>query len=336
MRIISTSDAHSAILNIRPTHIAVAYVGIDWSSLIAPEELDEIVLSPTLGTNPYAVEQIVEQLGWGSVHFLERLHSKIYIGECSAAIGSFNLSRNGISATGLEETGIYLSDESLVVEARSEYDRIKLLAISEYSSLESKKIRLQKLKKEHGLAQSKGLLKSSAHERSIENYSPLTGRDFYICWWERGEATFNNETVGREAPEVIAWNYHHDYIDFTNLLESDRVEEGDWLLMWRANSNGFPHKSEPMTWLYVDKLVRNGVKDTEYTQLVLQINGLPHMKPPFNIDAPAIQTTLKKAISMRQFSMLRPQAGVSWSIQASADNLEAFLSETRKLFADDA
>jgi len=336
MHIISTPQIHAVIREIRPTHIAVAYLGADWGSLIDAEFLNEIVVSPTLGTNPHAVEQIVRHLGWENVHFLESLHSKIYIGECAAAVGSFNLSRNGICTTGLEETGVYLNERLSIDEAKSEYNRLRSLAISAYPSEDTKKKRLQRLKKEHGLALTKGVVQSPRVENSLQRYTVLSDRDFYVCWWQPGDINFDKDSVQRVAPEAVEWNFDTEHVDFTNVLASDCLEEGDWLLMWRAKVNGLPHKTEQMTWLYVDKVVERGVRGCDYSKLALEIKNLPHPNPPFDIKPPKVQSALKQAIALSTFTALQAAGAEAWSIEASANSLAAYLHAARRLLADSA
>ena len=74
-----SQKAHDKLHEHPPTHIAVAYVGRDWDQLIDCSQLKEIIVSPTLGTNPRAVDELVEKFGWEHVHFLDELHAKIYL-----------------------------------------------------------------------------------------------------------------------------------------------------------------------------------------------------------------------------------------------------------------
>ena len=99
---------------ISPEKIAVAYIGIDWKEFISVDSLKEIIVYPTLGTNPVAIMEIVGKIGWENVHFLDNLHSKIYIGDSSMLAGSANLSRNALANTGLYEACVSTNEEKLV------------------------------------------------------------------------------------------------------------------------------------------------------------------------------------------------------------------------------
>jgi hypothetical protein len=61
-------------------------------------------------------------------------------------------------------------------------------------------------------------------------------------------------------------------------LEDDEIQEGDWLLMWKAVDNGLPHKTKAPRWIYINRVVGNAV-DTEgpYTKAVFE---LPHQEKP--------------------------------------------------------
>jgi len=50
MRICSNAEQlRNALNEIKPTRIAVAYVGAGWKNYISLEHLEEIIVSPTLG-----------------------------------------------------------------------------------------------------------------------------------------------------------------------------------------------------------------------------------------------------------------------------------------------
>lgn len=91
MKLISTAEVESTLENVRPTHIAVAFVGLDWKRYIDINVIEEMIVSPTIGTNPYAIQEIVNHIGWDKIHFLTNLHTKLYIGSNSAVFWRFNL-----------------------------------------------------------------------------------------------------------------------------------------------------------------------------------------------------------------------------------------------------
>ncbi len=112
-----SSDISEALEKVAPERIAVAYVGIDWREFISAKNLKEIIISPTLGSNPIAISEIVKEIGWENVHFLNNLHSKIYISDYSVIIGSANLSKNAMGNNGLYESCV-LTDDKQIIEWR--------------------------------------------------------------------------------------------------------------------------------------------------------------------------------------------------------------------------
>ena len=80
MQLVSGASIKVGLREVMPTHVAAAYVGRDWRTYIDTQQLKEIVVSPTLGSNPYAIAEIAKDIGWENVHFLINLHAKIYLG----------------------------------------------------------------------------------------------------------------------------------------------------------------------------------------------------------------------------------------------------------------
>ena len=120
-RLITDPEAlREALVDIRPRRAAVAYIGAAWRDLLGDaSELEELVVSPTAGSNPWALEEICEELDWHNVHFLERLHAKIYIGPGRVIVGSPKLSSNGFDA-GVDGSGLF---EAVVLSSEPEIRR---------------------------------------------------------------------------------------------------------------------------------------------------------------------------------------------------------------------
>jgi hypothetical protein len=104
-------DVRKQLKALKPSRIAVAYIGKDWQEYICPQDIDSIIVSPTIGSNPDAIVQLAEIVSYDRVFLLDRLHAKIYLGEDCALIGSFNLSRNGLGEGGLLELGNVVDQE---------------------------------------------------------------------------------------------------------------------------------------------------------------------------------------------------------------------------------
>lgn len=71
-------DIAQQIKNTDPQKIAVAYIGVDWKKYVNPKSIEFIVISPTLGSNPNTIDDMVKIIGWEKIYFNEALHAKIY------------------------------------------------------------------------------------------------------------------------------------------------------------------------------------------------------------------------------------------------------------------
>ena len=81
MKILIESEIQRAIRRCEPSKIAVAYIGTDWNTFVSDvESLGAIIVSPTLGSNPWAITDLAKQIGWDKIFFLDELHAKTYVG----------------------------------------------------------------------------------------------------------------------------------------------------------------------------------------------------------------------------------------------------------------
>ena len=104
MKILVEDDIRDAVVRCKPSKIAVAYISADWKMFIDDVPyLEAIIVSPTFGSNPWAISDLVKHIGWEKIFFLDELHAKTYVGGKSAVSGSANLTRNGLGADGLVE-----------------------------------------------------------------------------------------------------------------------------------------------------------------------------------------------------------------------------------------
>jgi hypothetical protein len=49
------TEISNKLKEIEPAQIAVAYVGADWKSFLNSDHIENIIISPTLGSNPRAI-----------------------------------------------------------------------------------------------------------------------------------------------------------------------------------------------------------------------------------------------------------------------------------------
>ena len=253
-----------AINHCAPNRVAVAYLGIDWRRFIKnPQGLEAIVISPTLGTNPNAVDDLVKELEWKRVFFLDELHAKIYLGKNSAVIGSANLTFNGLSGEVLIECCTKLNNQNEVDSLEKALDSILTAAKNKYPNDDSKITRLAKLRMDWNLAHSHGIISQNTKPSpSIDEFELNGSNDFYVSWWE-GEQEYSD--VMSNFKSLIKLD--------TSVLPEDKVERGKFILLWeKYNDRVAPENA--LKWLHIDEIVHQGFIEKPYTTCVFQRNRL--------------------------------------------------------------
>ncbi|WP_319780863.1 phospholipase D family protein [Maridesulfovibrio sp.] len=287
MKILKTKDIGGAVENCAPVRIAVAFVGVDWNKYVDDWELKEIIVSPTEGSNPKGIQSLVKELSWDNVHFLDKLHCKIYIGEYSAVLGSSNLSWNGLSGIGLEEAAVELSDVSEIDELRLYFSDLKDKAVIQYPTEESKKEALAKLYRIwRQRCRSSFADDEEDTQEDFLNYEVLSDRDFYIAWYVPDvEVEYCGDIV--EFKDKIATDMH--------FADGDQIEAGKWVLCWMVKKDFTPHYNRNPYWLFIDEIFEKAVKlkdsndEYGYTTVAVMRNDLPHVAEPFTLTTEVVE-----------------------------------------------
>lgn len=293
-----------ALEQVQPVRIAVAYVGTGWDVFINADELQEIILSPTIGSNPRAIEQLVCRLGIGNVHFLDALHAKLYLGRRAALVGSPNLSRNGFADGGNLEMGC-------LVEGAGEHEALQLLfselrqkAKDLYPTESSKYDRLAELKRQWRNARRHRVPSFDDEEvTSLEYY--LIGSDvIHLAWFRSGEGVFNEAVIREADPSAEGEELKTYYREWTQFRSTDSVAVGDWILLWRCRDDGLPHGRGAVSWMRVDQVIPDGMECEQYPLLAVQLD--PHLPAdePFALDRRVIGV-IRDLLHQERFSALR-------------------------------
>ena len=268
-------DIRDALRGVQPISIAVAYVGDKWRDFVSTKLLREIILSPTLGSNPFAIEELMDVLGHDNVHFLDALHSKIYLGASSVLLGSCNLSQNGMSNHGRLEAAVILTDKESRQQLAAQIERYKASAQKAYPSLRKKEEQLQALKLQCDKAQWFGLAPIANASPLIFNYKSNLDR-IHIAWYGSEEPKYAQTRIGDAIPDTRG-NDPDDYFSATLQFHAkDDVRAGDWILCWRCNDDGLPRKSGDISWMYVHHVIPDGFDDEDYSKLVGEAKKLRH------------------------------------------------------------
>jgi len=301
-----------------PEYIAVAFVGIDWERFINRENIKEIIVSPTIGSNPRAITNLVSILGWEKVFFLKQLHSKIYIGSKtkSALVGSFNLTANGLEAgiANLYEAGYFINEPDKIGELRQLFAEYKELSLVEFPDIHSKQQALDELYQQWGR---KGLFDTDdGNVGDLLSYDLNAGQQFYICW-------FNEDLHLSEEAQRIE-GIIDNWIAFAD-VDADYLVENRWILCWKANNNGLPNMHAKPYWLYIHKIINNGSNDPDYPVLAIQFDDeLP--PPPFSLDNIEEIAEFKKILNDKIYQSFISTNEDIWSISNTENDFFNFMT----------
>lgn len=318
MKLVHGQLIKSALRELSASRIAVAYVGSDWRSYIDPAQLHEIIVSPTVGSNPKAIAEIAAALEWDNVHFLDSLHAKIYIGATAAVIGSFNLTSNGLSGlpTGLDEIGCVTEDAKLIAELHARLDDYKAKAQAMYPSIGAKRQALARLREIWDRGIKTKVLTNDTQSAQLQDYLPLAADEFYVCWiW--GDVELDAEVV---EPGTL-----RDYVAFA---ENDEIQPDRWLLCWHVSGeNGAPDSRRKPYWLHIDEVVSKGAPGGQYTKVAIERNDTAKLEPPFELDT-AVFRGLRKVLKSGNFDNFLYKE--NWSVNPTIEQLPAFLQALRE------
>ncbi|WP_295440891.1 phospholipase D-like domain-containing protein [uncultured Thiodictyon sp.] len=142
MKIYESAKSRAAALkSIKPVRIAVALVGEDWRRYVVdPGLLEAVIVSPKPGSNPFAIEELGDAIGWDKLYLLEDLHSKLYIGKEAAFLGSPNLSANGFGDNGNYELGVLLTNEKSIKKLNIIFEYYRKQANADYPTKQKKTV----------------------------------------------------------------------------------------------------------------------------------------------------------------------------------------------------
>lgn len=340
MKLVHGTHIKKVLNTVRPKIIAVAYVGADWASFIDKAALEEIIVSPTAGSSADAIGELVLQLGWDKVHFLDELHAKLYIGKASAAVGSFNLTSNGLSGHALTEAGYLVDGPVHLKPLRALYAHFKKRAIVQYDSQEKKERQLSRLKATNANSNAIGLGPSrSARVRTLAEYEPLTKTDFYCAYYTDEGLEWNITALREHNPDkFVSPDADPELLIKANLpfLPRDKVLSGHWMLMWKAWSAGNTPAKLEAEWLYINDVIPNGAVDpaSGYTKLAIQWKGARGIgAPPFTLGATE-KKALRSLLLSRAFPEFFPdQNGTPWSVNKTFNSFKAFIGEWKRIAA---
>lgn len=330
MNIIS-SDLVAAVKSIAPQRVAVAYIGKEWSDLIDTTTLKEIIVSPTLGSNPRAIVEVAKLLGWENVHFLNELHSKLYIGKKQLILGSANLSANGLGLNTQHEACVMLADSGALADANALFEIYKAEAQHQYHDMNSKLEQVDRLQAEWNLARVHGLLKKSgdacltamSNNQLFSQYDSDCDGLVYVAWYmSSGDYDYT---------EKVSEAVQHDIVSEIHLAADDQAPINQWVLSWAVTNKGYASKKIKPALLFIHEKIMHGVTDTDYEQLCYQRASLNTPPKPFDETDPLFIDCFRRVMDQDRFEELRGHIGEDvWYICNYKALTKEFLKELQE------
>ena len=336
MQILSNTGISEAIKKIKPTRIAIAFIGIDWKKYLSEDILDNlesIVISPTEGSNPEAIRQLARRSGWDKIHFLKRLHAKIYIGKNYAIVGSANLSSNGLCG---DNQGLF--EVCIKVETANKINKIFSSILSEadrcYPTAKSKKNAVKKLQNIWNKRVTVGLSSEKKNDNSFENFDIESYGNISLDWYD-----------GEEDKPILKKNSNlqdanNSFADWMYITPYDDVQENSWMLCWkRTNSKKMSRNPKPY-WMYVHKIFKDVVnqkKSGGYSSLAVEYKEDKPQKPFINEDSNEFRDAFFNVINQDEYKDLRigelDKRGKERPFVMKTNRLKKFFDDVKKEMA---
>lgn len=345
MLVNSPHQLKEELKKIRPTKVAVAYIGANWKDyLIDVEALKEIIVSPTLGSNPDALEELLN-LTWEqdiSVYFLTNLHAKLYIGDDACLVGSANLSDNGFGG-GLEEMAVVVEDKEILEQALSHFSRLRDNAISD--EREQRRMAAS-LRKKWNEARRYGNLPNEGGDRPSTNlvdWKPGSERIILAWYTLEGSMKADAERIAEAVPALDKTQPPlEQFADYVNFVHGDDIRKDDWLLCWAAKKDGTPDKSTRavLNWMQVDHVIPYGADESEdpYTTLAVMMSlsseERRYKTPPFEIDD-TVEALLYEILNSNNFKKLLRNDDIEWRVSDVLDENRRFLHQLQQAYRDE-
>lgn len=340
--IMTDSDKlRSTLTEVAPTHIAVAYLGSGWQKYLTNlDTLEEIVVSPTIGSYPGALSELLDEAQQHGfrVYFRKTLHAKLFIGDDACLIGSANLSRNGFDG-GLNEAAVYLTDLKSIDQAHDVFETLKQDAVTD---TDQQRTMIRELWSTWHLARRNDALPNEGGDRpqgTILDWKPGYER-VWLAWVDKEEEPVLNEANVRQAVPQLGNHQPAEYFDcYTTLVEGDVVGEGDWLIIWVAKGNGTPHLGMSPYWMRVDQLIPGGVVEDgeeDYTQLAVMLPSHSDVTPPFDIDDnPVVKDLIKQLLASGDYpTLLGSDEHGLWRFKDAWEDNQRFLVDLQQAYRD--
>lgn len=332
MKILKDSrEIQRTIRRIKPSKIAVAYIGIDYKTYVDTGIIEDIIISPTISSNPQAIGKLVEEITWDKTHFLRKLHSKLYVGDKGAVICSANLSKNGLGVKGLKEIGVLIEGKKEIQILEEIFNKYLNEAKKEFETTKRKETELQKLHdKWKRLPKGIGFFGSTKMGKiNFNKYSRKKYGDFKLTWYNETYFKENRKqyerTFGRSYKEIYKARY-----DQLPIRDVEEVQEKDLVLIFKLDKYNRFRKNGRIDWIRVDAIVENGARGVNYPHVIVEFWD-EHRKMLFNEKDPVFKHAFSKIIKNDCYEDLRMSDNIIQPGRILNKFLEEVKAEYRKL-----
>jgi hypothetical protein len=322
----TAAQIRDALKKLQPTRVAVAFIGEGWKKYISIHTLEEIIISPTNGSNPKAIEQLMAELGEARVHFLDNLHAKIFLGKSATVVGSCNLSNNGMADNKLLEVAVLTQEPVLIKQLADTFEDYKTRAIKLYPNEKSKRAKLIELAKQWQIAEWHGLNTEQTSETLLTDYQSILDRIHIVGF--SGGLEYNKDIITTSIPETHGISLDDYFTEACSFLEEDDVIPGDWILNFDARLDGYPRKNGGIKWTHIHHVVSHGVIDSnnpdfKHTKLVGQAENLKCPKPPFKLDK-QIKNLIYQLLASNEFPAILNQDNIDGGLALADKEVPTF------------
>ncbi len=310
---------------VNPSKIAVAYIGRNWQSYVNTEVLEQVVVSPTLGSNPRAIAELGKKIGWDNLYFLDNIHSKLYIGASSVMIGSANLSDNGFANNSREEACVVLDKKDDISRANKLFERYREAAKRQYENYEQKQTKLDFLREKWNKAYAQGLLNDDMEYkiRTFDQYSAEIDGMVYVSY------CINEDSQYKDLDNMII----NDIYAEVHLSPNDINPINQWVLLWVVTQrNTVNRRINP--WLtYIHEMYENGCNDEGYENLFIQRASLETPPKPFDETDRCFINSFRSVMNQKKYAPLRgihDDENHIWQLRDNREITLRFLADLRE------
>jgi hypothetical protein len=256
------------------------------------------------GTNPAPLEELSNNVDLKlTICKHDKLHAKVYLGECRAVVASANVSANGLGLAGKEqagwkEAGVLLEDNQ-IDEIKKWFENILRSATSVHDA----DWRLAK--------QRYDLNRRMRPTVSIADFDFEQGPVPHLQWTGHDDWDANYEVLRPEFKvsdsEIIT--RLDDSIELEHSVD-EPIVRGRWIMSYRATRDLLAsQRMQPWWTLAADRsVVKNAFRygeDDDWRNVMLAAEVQP--PPPFDITSKAFRTALNNVLKDERFAAFREQ-----------------------------